>query len=189
MEIGEKEIKEYFNKNTDNFSLRILLSDENFRKAMKTRADRACQLAKAIIQKIQHYSKAKPTTKEEIAILFGLEIEKCIELLKSASENYQELTSMHSRIVLNKISISFAYLLKYDFKNSKIMIEEAEKLLKDSKKKEMVLSIIPKEVLLQKIYVQKGLIEKAKENLILAAEYFTKSIESAQEYDPVTKKQ
>lgn len=189
LEIGEKEINEYINKNKDNFSPRILLSDENFRKSMKTRADRACQLAKAKLQKI-HY-KISPISSCFSFNQEGLDkdLDQIIELLSSANENYQEITLMQSKIILNKINISLAYLLKFDMGNAVTSIEEAEGMVKDLKKKELSLSIIPKEVLLQKLLVQKGLIEKQKGNNTKAAEYFTESIETAQEYDPVTKKQ
>lgn len=188
LEIGENEINEYINKNKDNFSPRILLSDENFRKSMKTRADRACQLAKAKLQKIQN--KISPLSCFSInQEALDKDLDQIIELLSSANENYQEITLMQSKIILNKINISLAFLLKFDLENAVLSIEEAENMVKDLKKKELSLSIIPKEVLLQKLLVQKGLIEKQKGNHMKAAEYFTESIETAQEYDPVTKKQ
>ena len=185
LEIIEDEIKDYMDQNKDNFSPRILLSDENFRKTMKTKADRACQLAKAMLQKIQNKKFINLSLRTESS---G-EIEKIIELLTISNENYQELTLLQSKIILNKITISLAFLLKPDVQSSKKSIEEAENLLKDLKKKELSLSIIPKEVLYQKILVQKGLIEKEIGNIKRAAEYFTESIETSYEYDPITKKQ
>lgn len=170
-------------QNQDNFSPRILLSDENFRKTIKSRADRASQLAKAMLQKIQN--KKIGTMNIE---LISDEIKRIIDLLNTANENYQELSLLHSKIIINKINVSMAYLLKLDIKSSKQSIDEAENLLKDLKKKELTLSLIPKEVLVQKILVQKGLIEKEIGNLKKAAEYFTESIETIHEYDPVTKK-
>lgn len=183
LEIINSEINEYMNQNQDNFSPRIMLSDENFRKTIKSRADRASQLAKAMLRKFQSkkISNINESTSEEI--------EKIITLLNSANENYHELTLLISKIILNKIDISLAYLLKLDISSSKNNIEEAEALLKDFKKKELSLSLIPKEVLVQKILVQKGLIEKEIGNMKKAAEYFTESIETIQEYDPATKKQ
>ena len=138
--------------NQDNFSPRILLSDENFRKTIKSRADRASQLAKAMLQKIQN--KKIGTMNIE---LISDETKRIIDLLNTANENYQELSLLHSKIIINKINISMAYLLKLDIKSSKQSIDEAENLLKDLKKKELTLSLIPKEVLVQKILVQKQL--------------------------------
>lgn len=163
------------------FSEKILLSDDLYRKATKTKADRMSHLAKALIG----FAEQKINKSNLMAHIY---LDRAIHNLKESNKLYSELGYFFSSIINGNIELSYVYFLENDLENAEKYIMEAINLKGNLTKREICFMTIPLDILTQGILVMQGRIEKKSKNLKKAAEFFTKSISNIEKYDTNLKK-